>query len=151
MICCMFAWQSMAQTSNLTLTSANQELVDHFNWAKNRALDLVITGEEDYTETAYWGSYAHDPWYCIRDITHQSEAGHLLGLDEENFNMMRKFALSTKDQNTSQKDWVAWKIDFYGNTSRFTRELPSPFDCGATMLSKTISGQVILVGSLTLT
>jgi hypothetical protein len=112
----------------MTLTSSNQELNEGFKWAKERALDLVITGEEDYTETAFWGSYAHDKMYCIRDITHQSEAGALLNLGDENFYMMRQFAKSTKDPNTSQKDWVSWKFDFYGNSSRFTRELPSPFD-----------------------
>jgi hypothetical protein len=122
------AINSFGQTSNLTLTSGNSELQTHFDWAKNRALSLVITGKADYTETAYWGSYAHDKSYCIRDITHQSEAGHLLGLGNENFYMMKQFAKSTKNQTTSQKNWVSWKFDFYGNESRFTRELPSPFD-----------------------
>jgi hypothetical protein len=123
-----FTINSFGQTSNLTLTSGNSELQSHFDWAKNRALSLVVTGKADYTETAYWGSYAHDKAYCIRDITHQSEAGHLLGLDNENFYMMKQFAKSTKNSVTSQKNWVSWKFDFYGNESRFNRELPSPFD-----------------------
>jgi hypothetical protein len=119
---------AFAQTSDLTLTSGNSELETHFNWAKNRALSLVITGKADYTETAFWGSYAHDKAYCIRDITHQSEAGHLLGLGNENFYMMKQFAKSTKNPTTSQKNWVSWKFNFYGKEERFTRELPSPFD-----------------------
>ena len=136
-LCCFFALSCLGQrTSDLEFTSSHQELNEAFRWAKNRALSLVITdvlpdnGGPIYTEIAYWGSYAHDPQYCTRDIAHQLVAGHLLGLDVENFAMMRKFA-STFTESSQLKcndGWMAWKFDFYGTKSCFEKSLTSPFD-----------------------
>lgn len=74
--------QSRSATSNLTLTSGNTDLNSGFVWARDLAMTYVATGRPGVPYPCYQGSYAHDLQYCIRDISHQVEAGHLLGLDK---------------------------------------------------------------------
>ncbi|WP_018754819.1 NPCBM/NEW2 domain-containing protein [Paenibacillus terrigena] len=134
-------------TSTLALNSPNAVLNNGFNWAKNRALGLTfypgnpMLGHEsewwrltDSTHTTltpgYWGAYLNRESFYNRDISHQSDAGHLLGLGDETFNMMKTFAgdITLPGQN----GWPLWAHSSYGimyymDGTGF-RELPSPFD-----------------------
>ncbi|MCP1306914.1 NPCBM/NEW2 domain-containing protein [Paenibacillus tyrfis] len=84
---------------------------------------------------AYWGSYADDithfrEAFCVRDIAHQSAAGHLLNMDNQNYSMFNAFAKSAKS-NTSNPYWPYWSFDFFGNgyyMDKDWRELPFPFE-----------------------
>ncbi|MFD0693491.1 NPCBM/NEW2 domain-containing protein [Paenibacillus sp. GCM10027628] len=133
--------------STLTIDSPNATLNNGFNWAKNRALGLAfypgnpMLGHEsewwrlaDSTHSTltpgYWGAYVNRESFYNRDISHQSDAGHLLGLDNETFNMMKLFA---GDSTISgQNGWPLWAHSSYGimyyiDGTGF-KELPSPFD-----------------------
>ncbi|WP_261301617.1 NPCBM/NEW2 domain-containing protein [Paenibacillus andongensis] len=134
-------------TSTLSIDSPNATLNNGFNWAKDRALGLAfypgnpMIGHEsewwrlsDSTHTSltpgYWGAYVNRESFYNRDISHQSDAGHLLSLDNETFNMMKLFA---GDSTASgQNSWPLWAHSSYGimyyiDGTGF-RELPSPFD-----------------------
>lgn len=121
--------QSRSATSNLTLTSGNTDLNSGFVWARDLAMTYVATGRPGVPYPCYQGSYAHDLQYCIRDISHQVEAGHLLGLDTENFSMLKRFAESAnKNGDDCRRHWPFWKFEFAGPGSNFTAELPTPFE-----------------------
>ncbi|WP_193726654.1 NPCBM/NEW2 domain-containing protein [Paenibacillus guangzhouensis] len=134
-------------TSTLTLDSPNATLNNGFDWAKNRSLGLTfypgnpMLGHEsewwrlsDSTHTTivpgYWGAYLNRESFYNRDISHQSDAGHLLGLGNETFSMMKTFA---GDINLpGQNGWPLWAHSSYGAMYYMDgtgfRELPSPFD-----------------------
>ncbi|RSM93668.1 hypothetical protein DMB42_52365 [Nonomuraea sp. WAC 01424] len=134
-------------TGELTLDSPNAILNDGFTWGKNRALGMVfypgnpMMGHEqewwrltDSTHTSvvpgYWGSYVSREAFYNRDISHQSDGAHALGLDAETFNMMRTFADDADDPG--QNGWPLWAHSSYGamyyvDGTGF-RELPSPFN-----------------------
>lgn len=97
---------------------------------------------------AYWGTYAPPtpdfPWtprdanesapgrecFCARDIAHQVLAGHLLGLDRENFSMLRHFAAGA-NRNDRNPYWTKWSYSFFGDPFYMDadwRELAAPFD-----------------------
>ncbi|NUR84864.1 MAG: hypothetical protein HOY71_12335, partial [Nonomuraea sp.] len=134
-------------SSTLTLSSPNATLNDGFTWGKNRALGMVfypgnpMMGHEsewwrlqDAAHTSvvpgYWGSYVNREAFYNRDISHQSDGAHVLGLDAETFGMMRTFAADADDPG--QNGWPLWAHSSYGamyyvDGTGF-RELPSPFN-----------------------
>jgi hypothetical protein len=134
-------------SSTLTLDSPNTTLNDGFTWARNRALGRVFypgnpsLGHEgewwrlsDSTHTTltpgYWGAYNDRESFYNRDISHQTDGAHLLGLDNENLNMLKLFAGSAA--LPGQNYWPLWAFSSYGlmyyiDQTGF-RELPSPFD-----------------------
>ncbi|MGW7413557.1 NPCBM/NEW2 domain-containing protein [Streptomyces sp. NPDC054863] len=134
-------------TSPLTIDSPNATLNDGFNWGKNRALGTTfypgnpMMGHEpewwrlkDATHTSvtpgYWGAYTNRESFYNRDISHQSDGGHALGLDAENFNMLKTFAADADDPG--QNGWPLWAHSSYGAVYYIDgtgfRELPSPFN-----------------------
>lgn len=134
-------------TSTMTLNSPNTTLNNGFTWAKNRALGMTfypgnpMLGHDnewwrlsDDTHTTlvpgYWGAYCSREGFYNRDISHQSDGGHLLGLDNETFNMMKLFAGSST--LSGQNHWPLWALSSYGKMYYVDgtgfRELPSPFD-----------------------
>ncbi|MFE1546262.1 NPCBM/NEW2 domain-containing protein [Streptomyces sp. NPDC058718] len=136
-----------APTSTLTIDSPNATLNDGFNWGKNRALGTVfypgnpMMGHEpewwrlkDATHTAvepgYWGAYTNRESYYNRDISHQSDGAHALGLDAETFGMLKTFAGDADDPG--QKGWPLWAHSSHGAMYYIDgtgfRELPSPFN-----------------------
>ena len=123
---CVFPEQTFGQ--GLTISSANSYLVDEFNTAKTEVYSLVVTGTEPGYIPAYWGSYRSRECFCSRDICHQVEAAHLLGLDLENFSMLKTFASDAPESNDY---WPKWSFDFYGNpyfVDADFKELPAPFE-----------------------
>jgi hypothetical protein len=116
-------------TSDLALLSGNAELDAAFAWARDRVLDeLVVTHLDDDYIPAYWGAYLEREAFYSRDICHQAEAGHLLGLDLENWSMLRQFALDAVPGNGY---WPKWSYDFFGVpyfVDAGFKELPAPFE-----------------------
>jgi len=102
----------LSSQESISISSANQYLVDEFNSAKELAYYYVVTGEDPNYIPTYWGSYPIRECFWSRDICHQAESGHLLGLDLENFSMLKTFA---SDAPASNEYWPKWSYDFYGN------------------------------------
>ncbi|MFF8915600.1 NPCBM/NEW2 domain-containing protein [Streptomyces sp. NPDC015032] len=134
-------------TSTLTINSPNTTLNDGFDWGKNRALGMTfhpgnpMMGHEpewwrlkNSTHTSvtpgYWGAYTNRESFYNRDISHQSDGAHALGLDAETFNMLRTFADDADDPD--QNGWPLWAHSSYGAMYYIDgtgfRELPSPFN-----------------------
>ncbi len=123
--------------SHLTFTSPDQRLNEGFAWAKNQAM-----------------SYAHEnalvgPWYeaslpgrdafCIRDVCHQANGAHALGLEKHTKNMLLRFVQSISES----KDYCCfWEIDKnyrpapvdYTSDTDFWYNLPANFDLLAACL-----------------
>ncbi|WP_407991664.1 NPCBM/NEW2 domain-containing protein [Kitasatospora sp. CMC57] len=136
-----------APTSTLTIDSPNATLNDGFAWGKDRALGMTfypgnpMMGHEpewwrlkDATHPApapgYWGAYTNRESYYNRDISHQSDGAHDLGLDAETLNMMKTFAGDAA--KPGQNGWPLWAHSstgamYYIDGTGF-RELPSPFN-----------------------
>ncbi|MEV7415335.1 NPCBM/NEW2 domain-containing protein [Streptomyces sp. NPDC089919] len=136
-----------APTSALTINSPNSTLNDGFNWGKDRALGMTfypgnpMMGHEPEwwrlqnpahptVQPGYWGAYTNRESYYNRDISHQSDGAHALGLDTQTFSMMKTFAADADDPG--QNGWPLWAHSssgamYYIDGTGF-RELPSPFN-----------------------
>jgi len=116
----------------LQFDSTNRELVEAFNWAKNKALSYA---HDDSDPVGFWYEAAlpNREAFCMRDVSHQSIGAEILGLSKHNYNMFLKFA-----QNISkEKDYCTyWEINRfnkpapvdYENDNDFWYNLPSNFD-----------------------
>jgi len=144
--------------SDLQLTSGNKSLEQFFNESKQNVLEVQVVSSEneprgewepriadhygvDTVIPSYWGTYHgsvpaneggnhYRECFCLRDICHQSDAGHLLGLDDENFNMLQLFAKGANN-NTRNQYWTKWSYNFYGEPYYMDadfQELPAPFE-----------------------
>lgn len=121
-----------AATSSLTLNSSNSSLVDAFNWAKPKALSYVQTGNGSNIPS-YWAGYTFRNAFYSRDVAHQTVGAHLLGLDNENFSMLKQFAQSA---TSARKYYPLWAFGFdgsvygtdYHNDNDFVREVPVTFE-----------------------
>lgn len=98
-------------------------------WAKPR----------DYIP-AFWAGYFDRTAFYIRDFVHQAIGAHLVGYDEENFNMFYTFVSHANEQT----GWFApWAFNFDGsiyymdtpNTSEFVREITAQFELVETAYS----------------
>lgn len=130
----------------IVLKSDNKTLEDGFAWAVNKIPEYVITGksgmkDDKYPQYAsgpvdylpgYWCSYAHESLFCVRDFSHQSVAGAITGLWEENLSMFTTIAKNT----TEELDyWTPFGYNFDGtpgylvlHDGYFLRELPADFE-----------------------
>ncbi|MFI6729596.1 NPCBM/NEW2 domain-containing protein [Streptomyces atratus] len=136
-----------APTSTLTINSPNATLNEGFDWGKNRALGMTfypgnpMMGHEpewwrlkDSTHTSvtpgYWGAYTNRESFYNRDISHQSDGAHALGLDTETLSMLKTFADDADDPG--QNGWPLWAHSSHGAMYYIDgtgfRELPSPFN-----------------------
>jgi hypothetical protein len=97
-------------TSDLTLTSSSEYLVDAFNWNKSKALSCVVTGKADNIP-CFRAAYAHRDCFCIRDACHQSEGAALLGLNNETLAMWKAFA---RLQTPARGYFTIWEVNFSG-------------------------------------
>jgi hypothetical protein len=104
------------QKGGVTLTTSDAKLKETFDWAKNMALGYAHDGNDPvgyWYEAALPGREA----FCMRDVSHQSIGGEILGLSPHNFNMMFKFAANISES----KDWCSyWEINRY--------DKPAPVD-----------------------
>jgi tetratricopeptide (TPR) repeat protein len=134
-------------TLDITIQSSDSALVEVFNWAKEKARFYVQTDKlgrvnvwenGSGTDTvqyipSYWAGYPGRSAFYSRDFCHQLVGAHLLGLEEENFTMLKAFAASA-DEN---KKWFPlWAINFdgspflldYRGDDDFVREVPAAFE-----------------------
>lgn len=132
---------------DISIESSDSALVEVFNWAKEKARFYVQTnklGRVDVWENgsgkdsikyipSYWAGYPGRSAFYSRDFCHQLIGAHLLGLEEENFTMLKAFAASA-DEN---KKWFPlWAINFdgspflldYRGDDDFVREVPAAFE-----------------------
>jgi len=131
----------------LNIKSSSNELNEAFLWANEKALSYVQTKKSGPINTwengsgsdtvnyipSYWAGYPKRSAFYSRDFCHQAEGAHLLGLEEENFNMMKAFGASA---NASKKWFPLWAINFdgsvytidYKSDSNFVREVPATFE-----------------------
>lgn len=156
-VCCLLACENVdknipAESNPITLLdisieSSDSTLVEVFNWAKEKARFYVQTnkvGSVDVWENgsgedsikympSYWAGYPGRSAFYSRDFCHQLIGAHLLGLEEENFSMLKAFA-SSADEN---KKWFPlWAINFDGSPFKldyrgdddFVREVPAAFE-----------------------
>lgn len=104
------------QKGGVTLATPDARLKETFVWAKNMALGYAHDGNDlvgHWYEAALPGREA----FCMRDVSHQSIGGEILGLSRHNFNMMMKFAANISES----KDWCSyWEINRYNE--------PAPVD-----------------------
>ena len=115
-------FSSYSATSNLTLSSNYNNLVSDFNWAKTKALSYVFTGRADCVVPSYCAAMQPDQW-CTRDVAHQVMGGHLLGLDNENFQMINTFAWGGNrrhEPNSTDYYWPRWQYLY--NVDPLTQE-----------------------------
>lgn len=144
LILCL-GFTSFAQ--DIKINSSSEELVNSFEWAKEKARSYVMTGKRgpinisernrasedvDYIPS-YWAGYPLRTAFYSRDFCHQVVGAHLLGLHEENYSMLKAFALSA----TKERKWYPlWAINFdgspylldYRNDTNFVREVPAVFE-----------------------
>ena len=149
----LFAIQTMlsvsvfAQTQDISIDTDQKELQEVFDWAKQKARSFVVTGTRGPVnvykknqsadiasyQPAYWAGYPLRTAFYSRDFCHQAVGAHLLGLEEENFTMLRAFAASA----TKERKWFPlWAINFdgspytldYRNDDDFVREIPAVFE-----------------------
>lgn len=121
-----------APSSNLTLNSSSTFLNNTFTWAKGQALSLVQTGNSGDI-ACYWAGYLSRNAFYGRDTAHQMFGAHLLGLDNENFTMLKQFAGSA---TSARIYYPLWSFGFdgsifatdYKSDTNFVRELPTPFE-----------------------
>ncbi|MEY9853222.1 hypothetical protein ABH923_002900 [Leifsonia sp. EB41] len=117
----------------ITFVSSSPLLNDGFEWARLRALEWVQTKRLSTALPSYWAGLTDRPMFYSRDVTHQALGAHLLGLDEENFAMIRHFARSA----TQRRGWYPlWAFTFdgepaaidYHSDDDFVREVPAAFE-----------------------
>ena len=124
--------QELPSDSISLFTSSDKNLETFFSWAKDQARYYVHDGRDSvglWYESALSGREA----FCMRDVSHESVGGHLMGLQAHNQNMFMKFA-----ENISEsKDWCTyWEINRYNkpapadyeNDKEFWYNLNANFD-----------------------
>lgn len=143
----LFLISLFAQKNDISIETDHKELNDIFMWAKQKARSFVVTGKrgpvnihQKNQESAtvsylpgYWAGYPLRTAFYSRDFCHQAIGAHLLGLEAENFTMLRAFAASAI---SSRKWFPLWAINFdgtpytldYKNDDNFVREIPAVFE-----------------------
>jgi hypothetical protein len=120
-------------SSTLRFDSSIDGFRDGFAWAKDTALGYVVRRDRPAVLPSYASGLLDRPLFYLRDVAHQSVAAHLLGLDEENFAMLRAFAASA----TERRRWYPlWSFTYDGRIADidwrsdddFVRETPAPFE-----------------------
>ena len=107
---------SVPQPGGVAFSTSDAKLKETFDWAKRTALGYAHDGTDPvgyWYEAALPGREA----FCMRDVSHQSIGGEILGLSLHNFNMMYKFAVNISEA----KDWCSyWEMNRY--------DKPAPVD-----------------------
>lgn len=131
----------------LEIITSNAALTQGFNWAKAKTRTFVQTGktgpvniserdsvsEEVAYIPSYWAGYPLRTAFYSRDFCHQATGAHLLGLEAENFTMLKAFAASASE---SRQWYPLWAINFdgspyaldYRDDDYFVREVPAVFE-----------------------
>jgi len=131
LLACFFFWNGFSQ-ENVTFKSSDPALQLAFERAKTMALSYK-GNPKDPVGSWYEAALPSRSAFCMRDVAHQSIGATILGLHEENKNMLSLFAQNISDS----KDWCSyWEINKYGkpapedyrNDKEFWYNLNSNFD-----------------------
>ncbi|MEU5592735.1 hypothetical protein [Streptomyces sp. NPDC020298] len=141
---------SPAAPADPKVSSSDPEVAEMFDWAKGKANSWVqlpgtvgpVNVDEHHTSgtstgtygPTYWAGYANRSAYYSRDMTHQLDGAHLIGLDTENKTMLSSYAASA---TAEQKFFPVWSLNFdaktylsidYHGPDDFVREVPAVFE-----------------------
>ena len=123
---------SAAADLALEFASSDPRLVRSFAWAKGQALAYAFDAGDPvgaWYEAALPGREA----FCMRDVAHQANGAHALGLARHTRNMLRRFAEAIAES----RDFCSyWEIDRYNrpapvdykSDAEFWYNLPANFD-----------------------
>jgi hypothetical protein len=123
---------SEAADPALEFASSDPRLVRSFEWAKGQALAYAFDAGDPvgaWYEAALPGREA----FCMRDVAHQANGAHALGLARHTHNMLRRFAEAIAES----RDFCSyWEIDRhnrpapvdYKSHAEFWYNLPANFD-----------------------
>lgn len=166
--------------TEIQVSSSNAELDHAIDGSINFIYDYLVVGPQQYPTTevadritkfrdagvpavpSLWGSYHGTPTsnaqgyrenFCLRDVAHQTEGASILSLNEENFDMLQRFAFDAlqdkrvqiSDPNIDPLDpwataqtksfwqeyWTLWSYNFYGAPYYMDagfQELPAPLE-----------------------
>lgn len=120
------------EPQDITLSSSNQSLAEGFEWAKTMARSKVVA-QNGSNIACYQAALQDRPVFCQRDYVHHIHGAHLLGLDEENYQMMKAFP---QHQTEARQWYTGWELCYdgslssidYVNDSKFWRSLPGMFE-----------------------
>ena len=121
-----------AQDNGLQFSSSDKKVEQAFVWAKSMALHYK-GHPKDSVGPWYESALPPRDAFCMRDVSHQSIGAEILGLKEENRNMLTLFASNI----SASKNWCSyWEInkagkpasDDYRNDYEFWYNLPANFD-----------------------
>ena len=125
-------WETIAVPGGLGLITDDSVLAARFDWAARQALAYVHDGNDPVGKW-YEAALPNREAFCMRDVSHQSQGAHYLGLKVHTKNMLMKFA-----ENISEsRDWCSyWEINRYNqpapvdykNDHEFWYNLPANFD-----------------------
>lgn len=129
---CCFPKFLFSQESGLIFKSSDTAIENTFKWAKAMALSYVGKST-DPVGPWYEAALPARSAFCMRDVSHQSLAGEILGLHAQNKNMFTLFSKNISEN----KDWCSyWEINKWGkpasadyrNDKEFWYNLTSNFD-----------------------
>jgi len=122
----------MAQDNGVKFSSSDKKMEQAFVWAKSMALHYK-GHPNDPVGPWYESALPPRDAFCMRDVSHQSIGAEILGLKQENRNMLTLFASNI----SASKNWCSyWEInksgkpaqDDYRNDHEFWYNLPANFD-----------------------
>jgi hypothetical protein len=128
--------------SELRIASSNAKLLQLFSWSVANARTWVhpdgktgpINNASGRYKASVWAGYDSRPAYYSRDVAHQVVGAHLLGLGQENKNMLRSFAASATPRRAYYPLWAfafdtttPYSMD-YRDDDHFVREVPAVFE-----------------------
>ncbi len=120
-----------ASKGGVCFYSDNKRLAEGFSWAKAQALEYVF--EEDLVGDWYEAALPNRAAFCMRDVSHQSTGGQVLGLARHNKNMLLKFVQGIAESRDFCSFWEIDKlyrpapVDYTSDTD-FWYNLPANFD-----------------------
>lgn len=121
-----------AQDISVTFSSSDKKMEQAFVWAKSMALHYK-GHPKDPVGPWYESALPPRDAFCMRDVSHQSIGAEILGLKEENRNMLTLFASNI----SASKNWCSyWEMnksgkpapEDYRNDQEFWYNLPANFD-----------------------
>ncbi|NVM67275.1 hypothetical protein FHW88_005596 [Mucilaginibacter sp. SG538B] len=130
MLCIFSNLPSFAQ--DVKFTSSDKKIEQAFAWAKDMALHYK-GHPADSAGPWYESALPPRDAFCMRDVSHQSIGGEILGLKRENNNMLTLFARNI----SASKNWCSyWEMnktgkpapEDYRNDREFWYNLPANFD-----------------------
>lgn len=125
-------WEHEAYPGGLTMITNDSLLAARFGWATSQALEYAHD-ENDPAGKWYEAALPDREAFCMRDVSHQSQGAHYLGLKDHTKNMLFKFA----ENIAESRDWCSyWEINRYNqpapvdyaNDNEFWYNLPANFD-----------------------